>query len=196
MKLLYVYLILVPCFISASDDCSLLPFKLGQQQFDDTIISWHTYMITTLVKKADELKTDSDIANMFRRIAPIPLNDLTNNENILKKAQQYYAAIQQDKLVIDTFQAAQQAVQDNEEKDRRNEKWAAFRDAFKNQLTELRRKELPNHQDAIPYSSGVLERNKDLKLTCDEQDAYVAIIITLHTGTENSILIDPTLLLK
>lgn len=196
MKLLGILVsaMLLPAFIYAGD--TVFPFQLGQDQFDDEMTRWSTVLISNLAKKADELEADSDIAHLARRMKKTNLNDQLKDAAILSFAQALYTQIQQNETVMQAFETAQQSTTNEEPTDKRKEKWKEFRKVTAHQLVVLRKKELPSYKDPTPGSAEafteLFERNKDLKLSQEQQKYYIAYSIVLYTSRQNHRLVDPS----
>ena len=185
---------LFPTFICASDD--LFPFKLGEELFDNDVTHWYADLMSNLVTKADELKANSDIASVSRRMAKTSLNDLFKDEQLLHLAHGIYTKIQQDERVIRAFREAQEATQDKEPLNKRKAQWKEFRKVAAHQLVAIRKNELPDYKDPTPGSAEALteifERNKDLELSPKQQNYFIAYSLVLYTFRQNHRLIDPS----
>ena len=188
MKLSYFSLLLaLPLAISAMDERAPTMssyFKLGIDAFDEDLETWHKGIFTNLVATADRLKHNSDFAQLCRAMKDKTLTQRAQDEPVLEKAKDNSKKIENNKKVNKAFQEAHKAFKTDEDKTKRAKKWTAFRKVAAEKINAFEKEAIPDIQH--PYGgpnalADWLTKNKDLKLTEEQEKAYLACQVVLFS---------------
>jgi len=172
----------------------LFPFRLGADPFDDTMIDYGAKHIQHIIQTAALSNDNSDLVKLFTKMSEKDLNGQLQDPTIKFLAENIYHTIQHNERIKIAFSKAQELTKKNEPLEQRAKSWVDFRSTGAHELAALRNQSIPSIQDPTPRSPHaiieLIERNKNVTLTEEQQQIYIACSVVLYSFRQNHRLID------
>lgn len=183
----YVAMLLVSIMLRAAE----FPFNLSDDKFTPIVVHKHEQLMGILLGAIDESNKQCPFSNVIREIANKNLNEQIEDVGILNMACTIYNNMISDEHVISSFKIAKETTQHNADSEICKNHWRTFKRTAIACLVDIRNTWLPEY--VAPGVEGtvknILDFNKNLILSSEQKNFFIAYNIVFHTIRQNKLLI-------